>query len=558
MESGSTMQKPMKRSWRQAESYDQKVDIRVSKRECLRERFNSTTCRSGGKERNTDWKNEQQSKRQREFLRRRQIDHGVSNGEEEKPRVPKVVLRSNVCRPALLNRRSLVMSQELGITWPDLKTIEQALPTGTASCLSVPPQDEPLKEERVAPKRERGVQTEVEGLVSSQYLQRESSTQTESGVVTASETAILELSDYLQEALHREAALKQKLSILQHIASTLLLSSEKLWTVQYNEDLMKCKIVSLESQLQVCMQTYSRDGVKKKMLKMEEQKLKYEEKAKAMMQKSILDKQAVEEKVQSLEDALRAAQQEAEHWRGLYEDMKESCAALRWSHEQNTDQLHVLQSKLERAGGQEAALRSQLDTMQQNEEDLLSRIAVLQEDNQLKRDQLDNLREKLKSSEDQKSTASHVQTTSSGIWNSNPQSSHLGRVGTNECALEEVEHQLQETQHKLKTKEKECVELRLELEAVEHEYQSCQSKLKQCREELKLLQGRKRPRRCSTWLCLSLLVVMVAVLVATFHPPIYEHLAALYSVLRTHADQFFRRFSSLEWGNSDGPQSPLS
>nr|XP_015198282.1 PREDICTED: TRAF3-interacting JNK-activating modulator isoform X2 [Lepisosteus oculatus] len=541
MESGSTMQKPMKRSWRQAESYDQKVDIRVSKRECLRERFNSTTCRSGGKERNTDWKNEQQSKRQREFLRRRQIDHGVSNGEEEKPRVPKVVLRSNVCRPALLNRRSLVMSQELGITWPDLKTIEQALPTGTASCLSVPPQDEPLKEERVAPKRERGVQTEVEGLVSSQYLQRESSTQTESGVVTASETAILELSDYLQEALHREAALKQKLSILQHIASTLLLSSEKLWTVQYNEDLMKCKIVSLESQLQVCMQTYSRDGVKKKMLKMEEQKLKYEEKAKAMMQKSILDKQAVEEKVQSLEDALRAAQQEAEHWRGLYEDMKESCAALRWSHEQNTDQLHVLQSKLERAGGQEAALRSQLDTMQQNEEDLLSRIAVLQEDNQLKRDQLDNLR-----------------ATSSGIWNSNPQSSHLGRVGTNECALEEVEHQLQETQHKLKTKEKECVELRLELEAVEHEYQSCQSKLKQCREELKLLQGRKRPRRCSTWLCLSLLVVMVAVLVATFHPPIYEHLAALYSVLRTHADQFFRRFSSLEWGNSDGPQSPLS
>ncbi|XP_015198282.2 TRAF3-interacting JNK-activating modulator isoform X2 [Lepisosteus oculatus] len=541
MESGSTMQKPMKRSWRQAESYDQKVDIRVSKRECLRERFNSTTCRSGGKERNTDWKNEQQSKRQREFLRRRQIDHGVSNGEEEKPRVPKVVLRSNVCRPALLNRRSLVMSQELGITWPDLKTIEQALPTGTASCLSVPPQDEPLKEERVAPKRERGVQTEVEGLVSSQYLQRESSTQTESGVVTASETAILELSDYLQEALHREAALKQKLSILQHIASTLLLSSEKLWTVQYNEDLMKCKIVSLESQLQVCMQTYSRDGVKKKMLKMEEQKLKYEEKAKAMMQKSILDKQAVEEKVQSLEDALRAAQQEAEHWRGLYEDMKESCAALRWSHEQNTDQLHVLQSKLERAGGQEAALRSQLDTMQQNEEDLLSRIAVLQEDNQLKRDQLDNLR-----------------ASSSGIWNSNPQSSHLGRVGTNECALEEVEHQLQETQHKLKTKEKECVELRLELEAVEHEYQSCQSKLKQCREELKLLQGRKRPRRCSTWLCLSLLVVMVAVLVATFHPPIYEHLAALYSVLRTHADQFFRRFSSLEWGNSDRPQSPLS
>ncbi|MBN3322295.1 T3JAM protein, partial [Atractosteus spatula] len=546
MESGSMMQKPIKRSWLQAESYDQKVDIRVSKRECLRERYNITTCRSGGKARNTDWKNEQQSKRQREFLRRRQIDRGVSNGEEEKPQEPKVVLRSNVCRPALLNRRSLVMSQELGITWPDLKTIEQALTMGTASHLSVPLQDGPLREERVALKRERGVQTEVEGLVSNQYHQRESSTQTESGVVTASETAILELSGYLQEALHREAALKQKLSILQHIASTLLLSSEKLWTAQYNEDLMKCKIVSLESQLQVCMQTYSRDGVKKKMLKMEEQKLKYEEKAKAMMQKSILDKQAVEEKVQSLEDALRAAQQEAEHWRGLCEDMKESCAALRWSHEQNTDQLHVLQSKLERAGGQEAALRSQLDTMQQNEEDLLSRIAVLQEDNQLKRDQLDYLREKLKSSEDQKSTASHVQTTSSGIWNSNPQSSHLGGVGMDQCALEEVEHQLQETQHKLKTKEKECVELRLELEAMEHEYQSCQSKLKQCREELKLLQGRKRPRRCSTWLCLSLLVVLVAVLVATFHPPIYEHLAALYPVLRTHADQFFRRFSSPE------------
>ncbi|XP_066559481.1 TRAF3-interacting JNK-activating modulator [Amia ocellicauda] len=576
---GRMPQKTKKRSWMPGDNYDQKVDQRVTRHEYLRSRLNVTTCRNDVATRDSEWRSGQQRKRQQEFLKRRQISQAVGSGEEEKPQGPTVVLRSHERRPPLLNRRSLVMSQELGITWPDLSSVEEApwlspsrwkesrtvkqnvLSGGPSQCISAPLRHQPLREERVTQRRERGVQTEEEGFISNRNTQRDSSAQTESGIQTVKEKEILELSNYLREALQRESALKQKLSVLQHIASTLLLSSDKLWTTRCNEDLMKCKIGSLEAQLQVCVQKYSRDGVKRALLEMEEQKIKYEEKAKVSIQRAILDKQAAEEKLEGLQEALVAAQREAAHWQGQYEEMRQSCTELKRSHELNMDQLHLLQSQLERAAGQEASLRGQVETLRRDGEELLSQISALQEDNHLAREQLDAVREKLRIYEEQKQASSHEQIfntdTSSGILNSSAQPGCLGhRMGTEAFAQGDVNlrHQLQDTEQKLGMKEKECAELQAELEEMELECQSCQSRLHQCRDELKLLQGRRRQRCCSAWLCLPLLVLLLALLVsAAFHPLLFEHMDASYRAVRWHVEQQIHRLASGEQGVCEGP-----
>ena len=120
------MASPTRGGWPLAD-YDEKVDYRVSKHECLRNRNNSTYCRSPGRRNEAEnQKTELQKKRQLEFLKRRKIDDAdMLVSQELKIKEPKVSLRTNSRRPPLLNRRSIVRAQELGIFWPDVQAVEQ-------------------------------------------------------------------------------------------------------------------------------------------------------------------------------------------------------------------------------------------------------------------------------------------------------------------------------------------------------------------------------------------------------------------------------------------------
>ncbi|XP_033910050.3 TRAF3-interacting JNK-activating modulator [Acipenser ruthenus] len=543
-------QRPPKRRWLNVDTYEEKTNLRVSKRECLRGRFNRTMCRSAGRVREGNVNSEQQCKRQLEFLKRRQLPVTTppsSEVEEGNNCEPKPTLRSaKVQRPdAAMNRRSVVMSHDLGITWPEFP-VDKApwLSKGTLYKSTQPPgllgnqlpggparssgrlQHETFKQDGTV-RRERGTQT-------SEDVKQDSSVQTESGVTAVMEKEVLELSAYLQEALRREQALKHKLSILQQLMSSLLCSSDRLWTARYNEDLMKCKIGSLESQLQVCMQ----GGTKKGIIEMGEQKLRLEEKAKESLKRVLMEKSAAEEKVQSLQRAQLALQQENSQLKDSYEKVKESWAELKSKHTQSVDQLHVLQSKLERAESREVALQARMEGLQQDRDELASRIDVLEEDRHLKREQLGTLTEKLKSLEDQKATQD---VTGTSVWNINSQPFHTGdrfsmdQAGQGDTKLR---HQLLEIESKLGAKETECSELRGELGNLEDEYQSCQSKLRQCREELNRFQGRRSQTRRSKWICLSVLLVVVAIAASAFYPDLYEHMNLLFRLLERRLNQY--------------------
>ncbi|XP_034767326.2 TRAF3-interacting JNK-activating modulator-like [Acipenser ruthenus] len=543
-------QRPPKRRWLNVDTYEEKTNLRVSKRECLRGRFNRTMCRSAGRVREGNVNSEQQCKRQLEFLKRRQLPVTTppsSEVEEANNCEPKPTLRSaKVQRPdAAMNRRSVVMSHDLGITWPEFP-VDKApwLSKGTLYKSTQPPgllgnqlpggparssgrlQHETFKKDGTV-RRDRGTQT-------SEDVKQDSSVQTESGVTAVMEKEVLELSAYLQEALRREQALKHKLSILQQLMSSLLCSSDKLWTARYNEDLMKCKIGSLESQLQVCMQ----GGTKKGIIEMGEQKLRLEEKAKESLKRVLMEKSVAEEKVQSLQRAQLALQQENSQLKDSYEKVKESWAELKSKHTQSVDQLHVLQSKLERAESREVALQARMEGLQQDRDELASRIDMLEEDQHLKREQLGTLTEKLKSLEDQKATQD---VTGTSVWNINSQPFHTGdrfsmdQAGQGDTKLR---HQLLEIESKLGAKETECSELRGELGNLEDEYQSCQSKLRQCREELNRFQGRRSQTRRSKWICLSVLLVVVAIAASAFYPDLYEHMNLLFRLLERRLNQY--------------------
>lgn len=117
----------LKRQCLRTESYDQKLEHRAAKHECLRDRNNVTSCRSPGTPQESEWKSIMRRKRQREFQKRRKIssEAALAAGGKEATQKEKVTLRVNRRKVPLIHRQSLVSSQDLGIIWPDINAFAE-------------------------------------------------------------------------------------------------------------------------------------------------------------------------------------------------------------------------------------------------------------------------------------------------------------------------------------------------------------------------------------------------------------------------------------------------
>lgn len=361
------------------ESYDQKLEHRAAKHECLRDRNNVTSCRSPGTPQESEWKSIMRRKRQREFQKRRKIssEAALAAGGKEATQKEKVTLRGNRRKMPLIHRQSLVSSQDLGIIWPDINAFAEASQMSSTSSKS----EHDTVRSSCSPDitsstgsfldgeilLRRGVKT-FEGVPNNKRSKAVSvsdfSCQTECGYVTMKEEDLIQLGEYLKEALWREESLKQKLALLQQETSTLLTYCDKMWRVCFKEDLMKCKIGALESQLQVFSQRFSKDESKRLLILMEEQFRLEEERTVASLQKITEEKTQALDKIISLERATARAQEEANHWRQLHEEQRLMCAQLGASLQQSSDQLLTLQSQMERSALHEALLQEQLQELQ--------------------------------------------------------------------------------------------------------------------------------------------------------------------------------------------------
>ncbi|XP_031142420.1 TRAF3-interacting JNK-activating modulator [Sander lucioperca] len=570
--------------------FDQLVDIRAEKREHLRGRNNVTSCRSPTREFDTRLiKNELKEKRHLEFLRRRSVSPepcglnttnyssrrkpspktfsmkhhssisksealhtNIQNTPTANGRHPMMILTPNSSisdGPSTSNWASLwseqatLMRQEKGHARKQASTSTQAIKESNQHRMkssdkrenSMNAQKTSIKTFIQTEKIHQKLSIQTENILKKKILQ-ETSVQTESGLVTVKESDLQKLTDYLQEALWREEAMKKKLAALQESTSNLMNSSNKIWMARCSEDLLRNKIKALEAQLQVCLQKFPKDGVKKLVIQMEKQKLVYEERVLVALQKVTQEKTEALSKAETMQEALITAKAEAQRWQSLFEQLKLSSGQLRENQHLSNDQLQQLHSHVELSRGRETELREEVVSLRQEKKELQYNMCVLEEDNQILREEIQNLRDCSNESQDLMMQ---------------------GRLTSEEAEPQmtarkdsQVEEQLRHTQEKLRLKERECKELQTELHAMEQECQSSQARLSQCRDELRQLSHRrKRPTQCGSWwkMCLFFLLLLAVAGVAMlwlWHPPFREQVEDLYSDIETRIEDYLMDMAS--------------
>ncbi|XP_068774687.1 TRAF3-interacting JNK-activating modulator isoform X12 [Struthio camelus] len=520
----SQPEKTPQRHRHSSESYDEKCERRHETRENLRRRNNVTTCRSIGKHNKKEAEEQSQSPRQREFLRRRNL----VTEEGKKPRKPLPGAQDPLGQTnathfpqdpsSLVHLRSAAPFQhpwsccvfphahhQLGLSTP--------LRLGSLCSCTVSSENTSSK----------GISTDTQGtqtLTNSSAKTKDSSQQTDCGIAVLNKE-IVQLSNYLKEALHRELLLKQKMVILQELFSTLLQASEKSWQGQLNEEKLKCKLRALENQLQACTQSYSKERVKKILIEMEDQKQTYEQKAKEALQKMLEDKLQVEQQLQNSQRSLAVTKEDCALWKEHYNTLKAEWTEMTKAHTELKNNLHILQSKLQQADTQNEQLHLALRNLENEHAELRLRISVLQEDNKLKAEHISVIEALLQNqTNEQKTPEAMVQKKDQVLTSQTPPLTPA--TGKQNAPLEHPEEEgeeslkdeMQKRTSQLTAKENECTELRLELEALSDEYRSCLTKLRQCRDELNQFQSKWPKRQQGNWI--PLLVVAIAMAIAAF------------------------------------------
>ncbi|XP_072700939.1 TRAF3-interacting JNK-activating modulator isoform X1 [Ciconia boyciana] len=367
------------------ESYDEKYERRHEMRENLRHRNNVTTCRHLGR----GAEEPLQSPRQREFLRRRNLASDAGRtlpGQESEARIPPDPSSQVEPRPPVL----------LQHPWSCPKFPPACSPLSLSVRLSVSAEAVPR---RGASANTQGTQT----LTNPCAGVKDSSQQTDCGIAVLNKEMV-QLSNYLKEALHRELLLKQKMVILQELFSTLLQASEKSWQGQLNEDKLKCKLRALENQLQACTQSYSKECVKKILIEMEDQKQTYEQKAKEALQKMLEDKLQTEQQLQNSQRSLAATREDLAFWKEHYTALKAELTKMTTAHTELENSFHLLQSKLQQADAQNEQLHQALRSLQSEHAALRRQASALQEDNDLKAEHISAIEDKLQKEQNQKVT----------------------------------------------------------------------------------------------------------------------------------------------------------
>ncbi|XP_056367166.1 TRAF3-interacting JNK-activating modulator isoform X2 [Oenanthe melanoleuca] len=358
---------------RPGESYEERSERRQEAREGMCHRHNVTSCRRPAR----PAPRPPHSPRQREFLRRRNLPGETLQGQE-----------------------------------PEAQTGPSILLQHPRSCPSFPPAQSQLS---LSSPWGRGDSVNTQGtqtLPNPSSAVKDSSQQTDWGIAVLNKEMV-QLSNYLKEALHRELLLKQKMVILQELLSTLLQASEKSWQGQLNEDKLRCKLRVLENQLQACTQSYSKECVKKILIEMEDQKQAYEQKAKEALQKMLEDKLQTEQQLQNSQRSLAETREDLAFWKEHDATLKAELTRVSTAHTELKNSFQALESELQRADSQNERLSRELQALRAERTELLHRASALRSDNDRQAGHIRHIQDKLQKEQEQKvtleETISHLQ-----------------------------------------------------------------------------------------------------------------------------------------------------
>ncbi|ESO84335.1 hypothetical protein LOTGIDRAFT_132475 [Lottia gigantea] len=169
--------------------------------------------------------------------------------------------------------------------------------------------------------------------------------------ITIQSQDLYQLAQYLQEALHREKMLEQKLLTLQQLVHNTQEASESGWQALIDEDKLLSRLEVLENQLHIYSKNHSEDTVRQECVTLQEEKLQYETTAKESLRRVLQEKLDAVTKLSDLERSLSNSEEECGH-------VKEMC-----EHAQN--ELHQLAEKYQEQLAAEKELKDKLQEAEQ-------------------------------------------------------------------------------------------------------------------------------------------------------------------------------------------------
>ncbi|KAL3851738.1 hypothetical protein ACJMK2_015453 [Sinanodonta woodiana] len=185
---------------------------------------------------------------------------------------------------------------------------------------------------------------------------------------------LYQLSHLLQEAMHREKMLEQKLNTLQELVQNTQESSEGGWQALIDEDRLLSRLEVLENQLHAYSKNHSEDTLRQELVTLQQEKLNYETTAKESLMKVLQEKLEAVRKLSDLERSLSTTEEECAHLRETCEKTKEELHLLAIKYEDQQKEVQELEMQLEEAKNKH---KEELDSLDKEKEDLNYRLQKL-------------------------------------------------------------------------------------------------------------------------------------------------------------------------------------
>ncbi|XP_038551381.1 sarcolemma associated protein a isoform X3 [Micropterus salmoides] len=210
---------------------------------------------------------------------------------------------------------------------------------------------------------------------------------------------LFQLSQYLQEALHREQMLEQKLATLQRLLANTQEASESSWQALIDEDRLLSRLEVMGSQLQAYSKSQTEEGIRKELLALQEDKHNYETTAKESLRRVLQEKIEVVRKLSEVERSLSNTEDECTHLKEMSERGQEELRELANKYNAAVNEIKELTDKIKAAEGRQEELTQRgatekrelelrIEEMEEKEQVLQARIEALQADNDFTNERL--------------------------------------------------------------------------------------------------------------------------------------------------------------------------
>nr|XP_020466758.1 sarcolemmal membrane-associated protein isoform X1 [Monopterus albus] len=217
---------------------------------------------------------------------------------------------------------------------------------------------------------------------------------------------LFQLSQYLQEALHREQMLEQKLATLQRVLVSTQEASESSWQALIDEDRLLSKLEVMGSQLQAYSKSQTEEAIRKELLALQEDKHNYETTAKESLRRVLQEKIEVVRKLSEVERSLSNTEDECTHLKEMSERSQEELRELANKYNAAVNEIKELTDKIKLAEGRQEELTQQaamekkelelrIEEMEEKEQVLQARIEALQADKDFTNERLAALQVRL-------------------------------------------------------------------------------------------------------------------------------------------------------------------